>query len=426
MVLYNVSQKAQSKYCKRLFPQDVVLDRIWFYDGFMELDHLSCSRWENRSGSEAEPIAASNAMVLLIFLTFLGSCLACSMFELKTGIPEAPKAPMRWDTKWGMKLCDSLVSSMHHFLVIFHACWGCSNPPLIHLTKDLSGAVITSPRNALAFFLQPWWSDCCWGCGPYLGVHRHGPHHQLGGLCCSTEIRTEVDGGNQQQQCHRKNHHFQIWIFSLWHLESGCWWDEWEGVGSCRTDLVPVSILHSAFVWSFLFKRTDTILRLAWLWPPEFTCFWQCSRPESKEYQKCDPSSSEYTTIHTAVLGNWILSSFSTVDEVIGNISSGKFCISNPHQWSKPTNTHWSIVDAAGKSLVLELLCSTCWWLSSVVVGWSLLVGCCWLVVVGCLLLIGWLFVGCFLVVVVVVVVVVLLLSSWSWLSEVGKNICKT
>lgn len=71
------------------------------------------------------------------------------------------------------------------------------------------------------------------------------------------------------------------------------------------------------------------------------------------EYQKCDPSSSEYTTIFTAFLPNWILSSFSTVDEVIGNISSGKFCISNPAHM-KLTNTHWSIVDAAGKSLVLE------------------------------------------------------------------------
>ena len=330
-----------------------------------------------------------------------------------------------------------------------------------HLTKDLSGAVITSPTEMpQPFFLQPWWSDervkgnhCSWGGGPYHGVHGHLP---LGGLCCATEIRTEVDGGNQQQQCRRKNRHFQIWIFSLWRLEFPWWWDEWEGVGSCHTDIVPVSILHSAFVWSFLFKRTDKIWRLAWLWPPEFTCFLQCSRPESKEYQKCDPSSSEYTTIFTAFLPNWILSSFSTVDEVIGNISSGKFCISNPAHM-KLTNTHWSIVDAAGKSLVLELLCSTCWWLSSVVgwlllvgrcwlvvVGWSLLVGRCWLVVVGWLLLVGccwlvvgwlavvvdwlvvcWLFVGCFLVV-VVVVVVVLFLSSWSWLSEVGKNFCKT
>ena len=68
------------------------------------------------------------------------------------------------------------------------------------------------------------------------------------------------------------------------------------------------------------------------------------------------------------------------------------------------------------------LLLVGCCWL--VVVGWSLLVGCCWLVVVDWLV-VCWLFVGCLLVV-VVVVVVVLFLSSWSWLSEVGKNLCKT
>eukprot|EP00438_Fugacium_kawagutii_P025371 Skav236533 [mRNA] locus=scaffold78:1136428:1142062:- [translate_table: standard] len=71
------------------------------------------------------------------------------------------------------------------------------------------------------------------------------------------------------------------------------------------------------------------------------------------EYQHCNPLSKEYTTIWIARLPNWILSTFSTVAEVKAAISSGKYCLYNPVP-GQSANSHWSIADAAGNSIVLE------------------------------------------------------------------------
>lgn len=71
------------------------------------------------------------------------------------------------------------------------------------------------------------------------------------------------------------------------------------------------------------------------------------------DYQHCNPLSKEYTTIWSAMLPNWILATFSTVAEVKDAINSGKYCIYNPVP-GRSANTHWSIADAEGNSIVLE------------------------------------------------------------------------
>eukprot|EP00435_Cladocopium_sp_Y103_P031393 s188_g7.t4 len=71
------------------------------------------------------------------------------------------------------------------------------------------------------------------------------------------------------------------------------------------------------------------------------------------DYQRCNPLSKEYTAIWSAMLPNWILATFSTVAEVKDAINSGKYCIYNPVP-GRSANTHWSIADAEGNSIVLE------------------------------------------------------------------------
>jgi len=71
------------------------------------------------------------------------------------------------------------------------------------------------------------------------------------------------------------------------------------------------------------------------------------------EYQKCDFFSTEYTTIFTQSLAQWILASFSTVEEVKAAIMSNKYCIMNPLPLTA-SNTHWAISDKEGGSIVLE------------------------------------------------------------------------
>jgi len=71
------------------------------------------------------------------------------------------------------------------------------------------------------------------------------------------------------------------------------------------------------------------------------------------EYQKCDFFSKDYKTIFTQSLAQWILTSFSTVEEVKEAILSKKYCIMNPIPL-RAANTHWAITDKEGGSIVLE------------------------------------------------------------------------
>ncbi|CAE7400616.1 cbh, partial [Symbiodinium sp. CCMP2456] len=69
------------------------------------------------------------------------------------------------------------------------------------------------------------------------------------------------------------------------------------------------------------------------------------------EYQKCDPSSKN--TIFIQNLATWILTSFSTVEQVRKAVTGKRYCVMNPISDTN-TNTHWAISDKDGGSIVLE------------------------------------------------------------------------
>lgn len=71
------------------------------------------------------------------------------------------------------------------------------------------------------------------------------------------------------------------------------------------------------------------------------------------EYQKCDVSSRKYTTIFTQNLATWILTSFSTVDQVKKALTGKRYCVMN-NNTDTNSNTHWAISDKDGGSIVLE------------------------------------------------------------------------